>query len=89
MYLIRSLGLDKNLIVVVSLYKPAVLCLGSVRQTPEHSVGQELLDMLPVRLDNLVFGLSGMPGVQQVVPDVFTPEATRKRISFPTQYPLP
>lgn len=89
MYLIRSLGLNKNLIVVVSLYKPAVACLGSVRQTREHSVGQELLDMLPVGLDNLVFGPSGMPGVQQVVPDVFTPEATRKRLAFPTRHPLP
>lgn len=64
--------------MVISLYKPRVACVGAVPPTPRDTVGQELLDMLPVGLENLVFGQFGQAGVQVDVPDVFTPEDTRK-----------
>ena len=68
--------------MVISLYKPSVTCFGTVLSTSRITLGQELLDMLPVGLQKLVFGLFGEPRVQEIVPDVFTPEVTGKLLYF-------
>ena len=73
--------------MVNSLYNPRVACFVTVRQTRRHGVVQELLEMIPVGLEHLVFGLFRMPSVQEVVPDIFTPEAARKHFFFPVQVP--
>ncbi|CAD6594154.1 MAG: hypothetical protein ASARMPRED_008760 [Alectoria sarmentosa] len=78
----HSSCLNKKLVVVISLYKPSVTCFGTVLSTSRITLGQELLDMLPVGLQKLVFGLFGEPRVQEIVPDVFTPEVTEEENIF-------
>ncbi|CAD6594488.1 MAG: hypothetical protein ASARMPREDX12_009109 [Alectoria sarmentosa] len=65
-------GTSKNLVVVLSLYEPAVACFGP--QFAMRHVGQtlqNLLSVLPVSTAMQLFGPEGEPGVQVVVPATY------------------
>ena len=65
-------GLNQNLVVVLSLYEPAVACFGQQLATraPE-SLLQNILSMIPVSTVRLIFGPEGEPGVQVVLPIIY------------------
>ncbi len=64
------LGQFGNLLVGIRGYEPSVNCIGQVR--PVRSVGQDLLDKIPVTTTQQVFGPKGGPGVDVAVPYVTT-----------------
>lgn len=67
---VRDLGDSKNLVVVISLFKPRVTCRGSVKPLP--SVRQALLDTIPTDWSPRTFGPAGQRGFDVTVPRTFS-----------------
>ena len=62
-------GSFQNLALVVSSYKPAVDCYGSIGKAT--TVHQSLIDQIPTISTYQVFGHIGAPMVEQILPRVF------------------
>jgi len=67
---VRDLGIFKNLVVVVSQFKPSVTCSGFVK--PIASVRQAVLDTIPTQWTWETFGPPGKSGVDVVLPKSFS-----------------
>ena len=51
------------------MYSPSVECYGSIGSL--RTAGQDLIDMIPISLSSLLFGPSGLAGVQVKLPRTF------------------
>lgn len=67
---VRDLGNSKNLVVIVSLFKPMVTCFGSVKPIPH--VRQAILDTIPTTWTPETFGPRGKTGVDVTLPRTFS-----------------
>ena len=65
----KNLGSDGNLDVVLSTYKPNILCgrAGSFTQAP--SCGG-LLENMPASTERMLFGPDNVPGIQEPLPQL-------------------
>lgn len=70
---IRDIGQSANLVVVLSLYEPAVACFGPyfTMRYPTQTL-QNLLSEIPVSTERQIFGPEGEPGVKVVLPMTFS-----------------
>lgn len=66
----RDLGKYKNLVVIVSKFKPKVTCFGSVK--PLSFVRQAVLDTIPTTWTPETFGPSGKSRVDVTLPKTFS-----------------
>jgi len=67
---VRDVGDLKNLVIVISLFKPSVTCFGSVQPIP--SVRQAILDTIPTDWNPATFGPPNKDGVDVTVPRTFS-----------------
>ncbi len=68
MRLSSYVGFSANLVVVLSVYEPAVSCFGQRHVRPATQYLQDILSMAPVGTKRQTFGPEGEPGVEVVVP---------------------
>ena len=70
--------------MVLSLYEPAVACFDQhfALREPEQLL-QKLLSMIPVGTERQMFGPEGEPGVQVVLPIIYSVPPTPCESNFP------
>ncbi len=70
-------GNFKNLVVIISVFKPSVHCFGSIQ--PLQETKQALIDTIPTNFDTQTFGPLGKGRVDVVLPKTFSiPPVHRK-----------